>query len=473
MQQASLNPDFCEMMIELLGKDEAQELCLALESNPPSSIRLSRHKADRSKLSLGLDEAVPWCQDGYYLRERPVFTGQAAFHSGLFYVQEASSMLLSQIEGLLGEAPLTALDLCAAPGGKSTLLLDILPKGSVLVANEVVHHRANILAENLHKWGNPRHIVTQAHPSKYSTLRECFDLVLVDAPCSGEGMFRKDHDARKEWHKDSPRLCAERQREILTDVWHSLKAGGLLVYSTCTMNRYENEDIVAYIAEQLGATPIGLDPLHESVWLSPLSDYPCYRMMPHRCRGEGLFMAVFRKVASNEEAVTTMTKAKVQASKSSKKGKSTDPCHRREAIPKEVYDYVSSPQDFAWDLLQDEVKAYPHELLPILTRLQSERLPIVSAGIPVASIKGKSLIPHTALALSTSYNPDAFEAVALRDEELIPYLSREAISLDASYRPGIKLVHWQGIPLGFVKHLGNRSNNLYPQEWRIRHAHKL
>lgn len=458
MTDSPLPLAFRDMMLELLG-EEAQALFDSLDEEPPTSIRLSLHKASPSLLPATATP-VPWCSWGYYLAERPTFTGKAAFHAGQYYVQEASSMLLTQIQPLLPNTAMTALDLCAAPGGKSTLLLDLLPEGSVLLANEVVQHRANVLAENLQKWGNPRHIVSHALPDKFTSLGATFDLVLVDAPCSGEGMFRKDKSARLEWTEHSPQACAERQRSILADVWDSLLPDGLLVYSTCTLNRLENEDIVAYIVETLGASPISLGEIDGGVQTSPYSPYPCYRMMPHRAKGEGQFMAVFRKETEAPQApksVKTKSKSREQA----------------QEIPQEVYSYIVNPTEYIWERLGDEVRAYPKAVYQLLNRLRSLRLPIVSAGILVAQIKGKSIIPHTALALSTAFRPDSFEWIELSEVQTIEYLSREALQIDGVYQQGYKVVHHGGVALGFIKYLGNRSNNLYPNEWRIRHAHKL
>lgn len=448
------------MMNELLGSDEALLLLDALEQPAPTSIRLSRHKPYTIAAEL-IDAPVPWCSRGYYLRHRPTFTGQSAFHAGAYYVQEASSMLIASIESLLGSDPLCALDLCAAPGGKSTLLLDILPEGSTLVSNEVVKHRANILVENLQKWGNPNSIATSAMPAQLGQLGETFDLILVDAPCSGEGMFRKDLAARQEWNAGSPSMCATRQREILADIWGALRPGAMLVYSTCTMNREENEDVLAYIIETLGAEPIDLGTLEHGIWRSPFINYPCYRMMPHRTRGEGLFMAVVRKLG---ETTTGSTRTR---SKGRSKGRD------KQSIPQEAYGYLANPQDFVWELRGEDILAYPERSAELIQRLQELRVPILSAGVAVASLRGKSLIPHTALALSTALRADAFEWVALEDKQVIPYLSREAIQLDEALGAGIKLVHHRGLALGFVKHLGRRSNNLYPQEWRIRHGERL
>lgn len=447
---------FCDMMVELLGQDEAQELFLSLEAEAPTSIRTSVHKPHPIAWTSE-SQSVPWCEQGYYLRERPRFTGDAAFHSGLYYVQEASSMLLAEVQTLVGERPVVALDLCAAPGGKSTLLLDILPQGSVLLSNEVVHHRANILAENLLKWGNPNSIVTNAYPEVLAKLGATFDFILVDAPCSGEGMFRKDKEARNEWTAQSPTLCSDRQRAILADIWPTLRDDGLLVYSTCTMNKQENEEILAYIIEELGAESLALPEVKPGVWLSPFSPYSCYRMMPHRVAGEGLFLAVVRKKVTNE----FHGKSRVTKNTIKDKAKPLLP-------PREVYSFIKDAEELSWEQIGDDVMAYPKQIIPLLHQIKSLRIPIITAGIPVAKIKGKSIVPHTAVALSTALKKESFEWIELNLEQCLSYLKREALHLEGEYTMGYKVVHYQGIPLGFIKYLGNRSNNLYPNEWRIR-----
>lgn len=452
-------------MSQLLGAEEAQSLCACLEQPAPTSIRLNRHKYIPAKIVPSDLEQVPWCSWGYYIPERPTFTGDAAFHGGVYYVQEASSMLLYQIGQLLdSSAPLVALDLCAAPGGKSTLLLDLLPEGSLLVANEVVPQRAHILVENLQKWGNPMHITTSTLPERLGKIRGAFDLILVDAPCSGEGMFRKDLGARNQWQPSSPKVCAERQRTILADIWPALEDGGLLVYSTCTMNRQENEDIVAYLVDELEAEPIDLGEIGHGVWRSTLSDYPCYRMLPHRAKGEGLFMAILRK---GGECAIRGDRSK------SKKGKDKQGRTSKD-VPQEAKGWVDGTKTkLLWEADQGRIVAYPEALAPMLELLRGVKVSPMSYGIPVAEVKGKSVLPLAPLALSTLLADDAFERVELLDDQLIPYLSREAITLPSSLSTGIKLICYGGIPLGFAKHLGSRTNNLYPTHWRIRHREQV
>ena len=254
------------MMTEVLGKEEYDLLAEALAEDAPTSIRRNKKKTLSPNLKSQTSNLksqtsnlkpqtspVPWCEEGFYLSERPSFTLDPLFHAGCYYVQEASSMFLSHVLREYVKEPVVALDLCAAPGGKSTLALSELPEGSMLIANEVVRQRANILAENIIKWGNPSCIVTNNYAEDFQAFGDTFDLIICDAPCSGEGMFRKDPDSIGEWSLANVETCWKRQRDIVRDIWHTLKEGGIFIYSTCTYNPLEDEENVAWIAKTLGA----------------------------------------------------------------------------------------------------------------------------------------------------------------------------------------------------------------------------
>ena len=370
-------------------------------------------------------------------------------------------MLLGLVAPLLEERPLRALDLCAAPGGKSTLLTDLLPEGSVLVSNEYVATRAKVLQENIQKWGSPHAIVTSTEVAKLGRLRETFDIIVVDAPCSGEGMFRKEEEARRQWTPGLVASCASLQKEILADIWPALAPGGLLVYSTCTFNRQEDEDNLAFLIEELGALPEALPDCPAEVSPSSLSPYPCYRMMPHRQRGEGLFLAVVRKPEEQAQGALRL------------KGKmKSKPC----MPPKEVLSWLKENWRKSVSWLQpseDLLIALPEAVRDLLALIQQESIQVLSAGIPVAEVYGCKVQPHAALALSLAFDRGAFPEVALGQEMAIRYLAREAVTLPEDTPRGIVWVSYDGLPLGFMKHLGNRSNNLYPQAWRIRHPELL
>ena len=453
---------FCDQLRELLPT-EAEALLASLDEEASVSVRLNRRKTETPPASLPIGEAVPWAKPvGFYLDGRPAFAADPLWHAGVYYVQEASSMLLRLVAPLLGEEPLRALDLCAAPGGKSTLLVDLLPEGSTLVSNELVRSRAQILAENIQKWGGVHSVVTSTEPQRLGRLREQFDFILVDAPCSGEGMFRKEEEARRQWIPGLVESCARQQREILDDIWPALAPGGLMVYSTCTFNRQEDEDMLAYLIEELGAESVALPELPEPITPSPLSSYPCYRMMPHRLRGEGLFMAVVRK----PDAEIGSARSKSTRSKSKPNPK----------LPQEVLRWLSPElrADVTLQSLPDgTLTAIPSALYPIVEALQGAKIPILTSGIPLAEVKGRDFLPLPALALSVGLDDEAFPRAELTQEEAIRYLAREAVTLSADTPRGLVLVTYEGYPLGFAKHLGNRTNNLYPQAWRIRHPELL
>ena len=305
--QMELPKSFIERIQQLLGEGESQALLQSLEVTSPVSIRrnpLKPSSVDSAEIQ------VPWSSEGYYLSQRPRFTYDPLFHAGCYYVQEASSMFIEQAFRCMETLPKRVLDLCAAPGGKSTLWRSLLPDGALLVANEPISARSWVLAENLTKWGHPDVVVTQAYPADFSPLTGFFDVVSADVPCSGEGMFRKDEVARQEWSEENVMMCAERQWQIISDIWPTLREGGYLVYSTCTFNREENEDNVARICRELGAECMEI-PVSSEWHISGDTTgrgLPVYHFFPHRTRGEGFFLALLRK--TSEQAVRKEKKRK-------------------------------------------------------------------------------------------------------------------------------------------------------------------
>ena len=450
---------FEESMRQLLG-DDYDAFREALLGEPALSIRFNK-----SKCTATPDyEHVPWATDGYYLPERPQFTFDPLFHAGCYYVQEASSMFVEQaVKQHLQEAHV-ALDLCAAPGGKSTLLRSLLPDDCVLVSNEVMRPRAQVLSENISKWGHPRCIVTSNYPADFTPLGETFDLILVDAPCSGEGMFRKDEVAVSEWSPENVEVCWKRQRDILTDIWPTLRPGGLLIYSTCTFNTQEDEENVRWMMDELGAEllPISID---DSWGITPslLPDVPhAYRFLPGRTRGEGFFLAVVRK---GEGASVADAPRGGKGKKKDKKGKQP-----AIAVPTECKQWLADSSSYTYKVIGTEVMALPSDMEPLYAAL-SEQLHLIKAGITLAELKGRDALPAHDLAMSTSLRADAFARCELSYTEALRYLRREAITLPADTPRGFVLVTYRNVPLGFVKNLGNRANNLYPNEWRIRSGH--
>lgn len=454
----TLPQDFLDQTRTLLG-EEAEALFAALDEPAPVSIRLNPFKPGVSHTG----EVVPWSSLGCYLPERPAFTFDPLLHAGCYYVQEASSMFVEQavrtVKELVGEQALNALDLCAAPGGKSTLLASFLPKGSLLVANELNRLRANILAENLIKWGSPAVVTTQSDATAFSGMSDFFDLILADVPCSGEGMFRKDPDAIGEWSLDNVRLCAERQRDIVGNIWQALKPGGFLIYSTCTYNSAENEENVQWICEELGGEvlPIPTDPswgINGGIGVH--ADLAVNRFFPHKTKGEGFFLALIRK--SEEEVASASRGGRTKVS-ATKKGMT---------IPEDVKKLLveSSDYEFYTDR-QGRICAMPAEHVAALKRLE-EQVRVVHAGIVLGEIKGRDLVPDTSLALSVALNREEVKSYEVDKKLAIDFLRREALSLPEDCPLGWVLMLFEGQPLGWIKNLGNRANNGYPNEWRIR-----
>ncbi len=452
----------------LMGEENCKALCEAMQNETPVSIRINTAK---TKSIPAESEMIPWTTDGYYLSVRPTFTFDPQFHAGNYYVQEASSMFLERALCQYIKSPVIALDLCAAPGGKSTLLRSSLPEGSLLIANEVMRNRSQILAENIIKWGNPEVIVTNSDPSDFTPLESLFDVILTDVPCSGEGMFRKDEVAVEEWSHANVGLCWERQRRILRDIWPCLKPRGILIYSTCTFNREENEDNVAWIASELGAEILPVETKEEWKITGNLAGYnfPVYRFLPHRTIGEGLFMAVLRKNGTPDEDYDTLSD--YSSRKSSKKNnKKQDKKHNTLTVTNEIKSWICDCEDYEFSIDGTTVIAKSQRLssLENLLKDKGNGIRILHRGITLAENKGKDWQPHHSLAMSTSLNKDSFPRAELSYEQAIAYLRKEAVILDPSVPKGYVLLTYKDTPIGFVKNIGNRANNLYPQEWRIR-----
>ena len=455
----NLPQSFVERTRQLLGDEQYPLFEQALGTEVPVSIRPNRMKCNLPVAG----EPVPWAPSGVYLEKRPTFTFDPLFHAGCYYVQEASSMFVERVLREYVQEPVVMLDLCAAPGGKSTLCRSALPEGSLLVANEVMRNRSQILAENLMKWGHPEVVVTNNDPADFTDLTHLFDVILTDVPCSGEGMFRKDQVAIDEWSLENVDICWQRQRRILSDIWPALKPGGLLIYSTCTFNREEDEDNVAWIARELGADMLEV-PVEEAWGITGnlIGDsFPVYRFLPHKVKGEGFFLAVLRKHAGEVETVEP------RAEKKKKGGKDVKGKAPQLSVPKEAKDWLQIPGDYQLTINGTNVQAFPKLHETVYTLLQ-QYVKVIHAGITLGEMKGKDLIPHHSLAMSTALADGAFPKAEVTYEQAIAYLRKESLVLDAGVPRGYVLLTYQNIPLGFMKNIGNRANNLYPQEWRIR-----
>lgn len=465
----NLPADFTNDIISRLGEDEYHLLAQALQAVPPVSIRFNPKKASADEIEGVIKEhgatRVPWCDLGYYLSQRPQFTFDPLLHAGCYYVQEASSMFiwhilteyLKQRASQASAAPITALDLCAAPGGKSTIALSLLPKGSVLIANEAIRQRSNILAENIIKWGHPNCIVTNNYAEDFSEFTGIFDVIICDAPCSGEGMFRKDPKSIDEWSAANVAACCKTQKDIASNIWHTLKPGGLLIYSTCTYNTHEDEENAIWIAENLGAEIVSCHPQEE--W--NLSDTNTH-FFPHIVKGEGFFVSVLKKHGDEEDTTPRTTKR----DKKNKNGKQA----QKNKLPKELTQWIASDGDYTIHEADGTYCAFPTAHKDILL-LAEKSLRVVHSGIELGKAKGKSVQPSQSLAMSASLNRSAFPEVELTFQQAIAYLRTEALSLPGGTPIGYVLLTYHGHPLGFAKNIGNRANNLYPSEWKIRSSY--
>lgn len=446
----TLPDDFVKSMRDI-GLGELPDVLMSTE--PETSVRVN---ASRGISRPDGATPVDWCDTGFYLDRRPAFTFDPALHQGLYYVQDASSMAVRTVIASLtaGRGPLLLLDACAAPGGKTTAAIDAMPAGSLVVANEFDRKRAPILAENIAKWGSPAVIVSRGDTVRLGRLRDTFDIVIADVPCSGEGMMRKDPDAVSQW---SPRLvadCAALQREIVENLWPALRPGGIMLYSTCTFNRAENEENIDWICRTLGARtmPLCLD-AYPAISRGIDTPRDCYRFIPGRTRGEGLFMCAL--VKDGEPSADRPGRAKKARTKGGDRKTQTP------GIPTSWTD-----GEYETYAAGDTLSLLPAALADDMRSIASA-LDCLSVGVEAATVKGRDLIPSQALALSSALAPDAFPRADVDYATALAYLRREAVTLPDGAPRGIILLTYAGRPLGFVKNLGTRANNLYPSPWRI------
>lgn len=436
-----------------------------------TSIRINQHKistedSDKDNLKnkfpeLQIEGKIPWSDNGYYLKERPLFYLDPLWHAGIYYVQEASSMCLEFVLKQLCDLsrPLRILDLCAAPGGKSTAIAGLLSGESILVSNEVISSRTHILEENTIKWGLPNIIVTQNDARDFLGLKEYFDVILVDAPCSGSGLFRKDQDAIKEWSPEQVMLCSQRQKRILTDIMPALKKDGLLIYTTCSFSQEENEEIADFLMQQFPVENISVPVKPE--WNivetnSGVAQAKGYRFYPYMLKGEGFFLSCFRKRNEGEN----------NRSQTMKAPKKRDTLPVISAAQKSILTpWLNEEGDFVFIPLRDSITAFPQssyqELITILSQLK-----VVYAGIKAGKIAGIDFIPHHALALGTNKNQD-IRSIDLNLTDAIKFLRKESL-VPGEIPDGWMLATYQGYGLGWLKRIRSRLNNYYPVNWRIR-----
>ncbi len=413
-----------------------------------TSIRLNPFKAVNQFPNFPIPlSKIPWCENGYYLKERPSFTFDPLFHAGCYYVQEASSMFLEQAlkQTVDLSKPLKVLDLCAAPGGKSTHIQSLISKESLLVSNEVIRSRVNILKDNIIKWGTENVIVTNNDPADIGKLENYFDVIVVDAPCSGSGLFRRDPEAINEWSEDNVQLCSQRQQRILGNIWPALKKDGILVYSTCSYSKEEDEEIVNWMMNDL---PVVYCPLSiESNW--GITDTgKGYRFWPDKIKGEGFFLSVFQKKEGDDDT-DIRVKDKIEKANT----KETELLSKW--IKKENSVFVKNGER-TW--------RWPANIAGDLNFLLQE-LHVVYSGVLVGGIIREKVIPEHALAMSTIGN-DEIGRVELNFDQAIAYLQRKDLQLGGATK-GWQLVTYKDQPLGWVNILPNRVNNYYPKSLRI------
>lgn len=422
-----MKPEFVDLLKQTLPQAEVDSLLNAITStSPPISIRLNRKKIEALGLSVEdiltvEHEKIAHCRDGFFLKTRPTFTADPSFHAGLYYVQEANSMWIGEImRRLVSHLPSQALvlDMCAAPGGKTTHVSSVLRDGDLLVSNEIISQRNSVLFENVSKWGDGNTLITKADAKVFSKSSVLFDTILCDAPCSGEGLFRKDDGAMNEWSLDNVDLCSQRQQRIVFDLYNNLKPGGYFIYSTCTYNRIENEDNVIKFCEELGFEVVdlglGIDDQLYSL------EKGMYRCMPHLSSGEGLFFTVLRKPGAFSLSPNSSDDFHVKKHPSKNKKNATNHLE----IPLEI-SRLFPESDFQLTSKEGEFYGIRHSNKEWILKLVNLLPNVVHPGFPIGTIMKNKWKPHVAAVLLIA-SPVKIDRI-LSDTELLLYLRREFI----------------------------------------------
>lgn len=424
----------------------------SLAENPVTSLRLNPFKP-LLHLPYSPMCAVPWCQYGHYLLHRPSFVENPTFWTGAFYVQEASSMFIEQVfKKINPKKPIKVLDLSAAPGGKSTHLLSLISPESLLVSNEIDKHRVEALIENLARWGGENYIVTQSTPQALGRLTSFFDIILVDAPCSGEGMFRKDRQVAKNWSIAHVAFCAKKQQEILGAILPALSNEGYLIYSTCTFNRKENEENLHWLCDTFGLKSVRI-PL-QSEWgvieVEEKNRY-AYRFFPHLLKGEGFFITCLQKNTLSGSKKTGKKNVFQEISEDAQKSIRewlTEDLHGKKLYSYQEHIFLLFPTHNTW-ITQIADQAY-----------------IKQTALKVGKWKAKSFVPSNELAYSRLVSKQ-IERRELNEKEALNFLSKKELPTFSSNKEWI-LATYQGLGLGWLKKVGERFNNHYPSAWKIR-----
>lgn len=447
--------DFIQQIQALFG-EESGPFLQALENAPVTSVRKNPFKPTAA---FDAEEDIPWCAEGKYLAERPEFIFDPLIHAGAYYVQESSSMFLHHaLKQLLAQYhdPVRVLDLCAAPGGKSTLISSLLTIDDLLVSNEIIKSRAGVLEENLMKWGQPNVVISNNDPKDFRLLKQFFDIIVIDAPCSGEGLFRRDKSAVEEWSLQHVDLCESRQQRIVADIIGCLKPGGFLVYSTCTFNTKENEENVKWMQQEWTLRSVKIDVDAEwPVSQSLENDLFAYRFLPHKVKGEGLFLACLQKAGHEEGG----WKYKTEKRKEKLTAKQVE----------ELGTWLTDPASFEFFMVGDRAHAIPAKHGYAFNVL-SQQLYLKNAGIFMGTFAKDELLPSHHLALSNALS-QSVQRLEITKEEAIRYLRRDTLELHTDLR-GWTVLTYQHLPLGWVKLLPNRLNNYLPSHLRILKEYK-
>lgn len=466
-----LPDDLIASLKDVAGFDEKLFVQIHDSGEQVTSIRFNQKKFDRifqyktayekTFSGLKLSGKIPWSDNGFYLRKRPSFYLDPLWHAGAYYVQEPSSMCLEFVLKNLCDLtkPLRVLDLCAAPGGKSTLMAGLLSEDSLLVSNEVISSRVSVLKENILKWGIPNIVITQNDASDFGKLTGYFDVILVDAPCSGSGLFRKDPDAVKEWSSANVQLCSRRQRRILSDVLPSLKSNGLLIYTTCSFSPEEDEDICDYLVREFQLKDLPLS--FKSAWnivesSSPVSGSYGYRFYPDKLAGEGFFLACFQ----NESREEGDSKEKIRGGKKKMNFSEMD----KKLCPV-IEPWVDKVSPFHFVEMSNYLTAIPINSMQEIKGVFAP-FKIIYAGLRLGKVIRNQLIPEHALALSIHYGEN-IPTINLEEEDTIRFLRKESFIIRDGLR-GWTLISYRNYNIGWIKGMGNRFNNYYPVNWRIR-----
>ena len=445
---------FTERMRKQLGAEEAERLFAALDGVSPVAVRLNPAKCgDEGVWNDG--EAIAWSRNGRKLKERPSFTLDTAFHAGAYYVQEAASQFIDYIlasEDLQGKR---VLDMCSAPGGKTTIYSTAVGEDGLVVANEYVRARANVLADNVRKWGMGNVLVTNNAPEHISPFEGWFDLVAVDAPCSGEGMFRKEEVARQDWSEDAVRMCAQRQLSIVREAWQTLKNGGLFIYSTCTFKEDEDEGVLHTYIEGMGdvfESSQRVDIKEQwGIVRGEVGAFQTFRFFPHNTDSEGLFVAVARKAEPTTQRTPKARKKVMQeVDKSSRK---------------ELSRWLKASEQHTFAMVADTIYAYRTEQFKAVQAL-SEGLTAIYSGVAMGQIFKGKLKPDWALSQYVGLDRKSVAVEELDEERALDYLRKKDIAV-GDMAEGMNLVTHKDRALGFVKRIGARCNNLYPNSLKI------